>query len=72
MNKARRKEIASAIKEIEKIISNILADEEYSFGSMPESLQESENGIVSQSAQDNLSKAIDSLEEAIVLMEEIL
>ena len=72
MNKARRKEVANAIKKIEKIVSDILAEEEFSFSSIPENLQESENGIASQNAQDNLSEAIDSLEYAIALMEEII
>ena len=70
MNNKRRKEIATAIRQIENILSSILADEEEAFDNMPESLQESEPGYMSQDAQDNLSNAIDALEEAIVCLED--
>lgn len=70
MNKQRRKEIANAIRQIETVVSSILADEEEAFDNMPESLQESERGDISQEAQDNLSNAIDALEEAIICLED--
>ena len=35
---------------------------------MPEGLQESDNGIVSQEAQENLGEAVNSLYEAITLL----
>lgn len=70
MNKQRRKEIANAIRQIENVVSSILADEEEAFDNMPESLHESERGYMSQDAQDNLSNAIDALEEAIVCLED--
>lgn len=70
MNKQRRKEIANAIRQIENVVSSILADEEEAFDNMPESLQESERGDISQEAQDNLSNAIDALEEAIICLED--
>ena len=37
---------------------------------MPESLQYSERGDMSQEAQDNLSGAVDALEEAISYLED--
>lgn len=70
MNKQRRKEIANAIRQIENVVSSILADEEEAFDNMPESLQDSEHGYTSQDAQDNLSNAIDALEEAIICLED--
>ena len=45
-----------------------MSDEEYSFNNMPEGLQESDNGIVSQEAQENLGEAVNSLYEAITLL----
>ena len=70
MNNKRRKEISNAIRPIENVVSSILADEEEAFDNMPESLQESERGYTSQDAQDNLSNAIDALEEAIICLED--
>ena len=35
---------------------------------MPEGLQESDNGIVSQEAQENLGEAVNSLYEVITLL----
>lgn len=70
MNNKRRKEIANAIRQIENVVSSILADEEEAFDNMPESLQGSERGDISQEAQGNLSSAIDALEEAIICLED--
>lgn len=70
MNKQRRKEIANAIRQIENVVSSILADEEEAFDNMPEGLQGSERGDISQEAQGNLSSAIDALEEAIICLED--
>lgn len=70
MNNNRRKEIANAIRQIENVVSSILADEEEAFDNMPESLQGSERGDMSQEAQDNLSSAVDALEEAIICLED--
>lgn len=70
MNNKRRKEIASVIRKIESVVSDILAEEEEAFDNMPESLQYSERGDMSQEAQDNLSCAVDSLEEAISYLED--
>jgi len=70
MNNKRRKEIANTIRQIERVVSDILAEEEDAFDNMPESLQYSERGDMSQEAQDNLSCAVDSLEEAISYLED--
>ena len=70
MNNKRRKEIANVIRKIESVVSDILAEEEEAFDNMPESLQYSERGDISQEAQDNLSCAVDSLEEAISYLED--
>lgn len=71
MNKERRKAIKKAIEKIEYLVQDILSDEQEAFDNMPESLQESENGLVSSEAQENLEAAIDALEEAISYLEEI-
>lgn len=71
MNNKRRKEIRNAITQIEILVQNILDEEQEAFDSMPEGLQESENGIISQESQDNLELAIESLNEAIEYLEDI-
>lgn len=80
MNNQRRKElnnIAAAmenvstpvdIEQLEGIKSDIemiLMDEEMAFDSMPENLQYSMRGEMSQEAQDNMSEAIDAIDEFI-------
>ena len=70
-NKERRKQVKDVIMRIAALVQNILDDEEEAFDNMPEGLQASENGMVSEEAQDNLSAAIDALEEAISYLEEI-
>lgn len=74
MNNERRKRIAdaiSAIGKIESLIQNILDDEQDAYENMPEGVKTSENGMVSEEAQENLDSAIDALEEAISYLEEI-
>ncbi len=71
MNKERRKRIQDAIRKIESLVQNILDDEQESYDNMPESLQMSNNGLVSEEAQDSLEAAIEALEEAICCLEEI-
>ena len=74
MNKQRRKHIKdaiSAISKIEVLIQNILDEEQEAYDSMPEGLQTSENGMISEDAQDNLDAAIEALEEAVSYLEEI-
>ena len=71
MNKQRRKRIVDAIYKIEELIQNILDEEQDAYDNMPENLIESENGIVSAEAQENLDSAIEALEEAISYLEEI-
>lgn len=74
MNKERRKKIMDAIvaiSKIESLIQNILDDEQEAYENMPEGVKASENGMVSEEAQDNLDSAIEALEEAISCLEEI-
>lgn len=74
MNKARRtriKEASQMISTVLDLLEHILADEEEAFESMPEGLQASENGIVSEEAQGLLNDAIEALEEASCCLEEI-
>ena len=74
MNNNRRKEIKNAIDSIRasvEMLENVLSDEMDAFESMPESLQCSDNGMVSEDAQSALEDAIAALEEAIECLEEI-
>lgn len=71
MNNNRRKRIQDVIRKLQILLEEILDEEQEAFENMPESLQESENGMISQDAQDNLDAAIEALEEAIDYLEEI-
>ena len=71
MNKERRKQIRDAISKIESLVQCILDAEQEAFENMPESLQTSDNGMVSEEAQESLEAAIEALEEAISCLEEI-
>ena len=72
MNKARRIQIQQAIKRIEELVQNILDDEQAAYDNMPEGLQMSMRGMDSEEAQENLELAIESLEEAISYLEDIV
>ena len=80
MNNQRRKELTNIastmesvcmpidIEELEGIKSDIemvLMDEEMAFENMPEGLQCSYRGEMSQEAQDNMNEAIDAIDEFI-------
>ncbi len=80
MNNQRRKELNNItatmenvstpvdIEQLEGIKSDIemvLMDEEMAFDSMPENLQYSMRGEMSQEAQDNMNEAIDAIDEFI-------
>ena len=71
MNKARRIQIKKAVQRIEELVQDILNEEENAYDNMPESLQNSENGMRSVEAQEGLEAAIEALEEAISCLEEI-
>lgn len=74
MNKERRKRIADAIAaigKIESLVQNILDDEQEAYDNMLEGAKSSENGMISEEAQENLDSAIEALEEAISYLEEI-
>lgn len=68
VNKEQKDQFMIKLNKLLKIVSDILSDEEYSFYNMPDGLQESDNGIISQEAQENLGEAVDSLYEAITLL----
>jgi tetratricopeptide (TPR) repeat protein len=83
MNKSRRKRIAVAIDNLERItnydsiesikseIEDILWEEEDAYDNMPENLQYSIRGEESSEAIDNLQEAVDLLEEAIDIINDI-
>lgn len=50
---------------IKSDIEMVLMDEEMAFESMPENLQCSYRGVMSQEAQDNMNEAIDLIDEFI-------
>ena len=76
MNNQRRKELnriatelsTAAIDDLESIKSEIemvLMDEEMAFENMPEGLQMSYRGEMSEEAQDNMNDAIDQIDDFI-------
>ena len=71
MNKERRKAIKKSVIEIERVVQTILDEEQEAYDNMPDSVQDSNNGMNSLEAQESLEAAIDALEEAIVCLEEI-
>lgn len=74
MNNIRRKQVVEVIKIITNIIDkveDILSDEVDAYDNMPDGLRESDRGIVSEEAQENLEGAIEALNEAIDCLEEI-
>ena len=72
MNKARRKaldEVISKIEEAKELLENLQAEEEEYRDNMPENLQGSERYEAADAAVDNLSSAVDALDEAISSIE---
>lgn len=80
MNNQRRKELNNIVTAMENVsmpvdieelegiksdIEMVLMDEEMAFENMPEGLQYSLRGEMSQEAQDNMSEAIDVIDEFI-------
>ena len=72
MNKARRKaldEVISKIEEAKELLENLQAEEDGYRDNMPENLQGSERYEVADAAVDNMSSAVDALDEAISSIE---
>lgn len=72
MNKARRKaldEVISKIEEAKELLENLQAEEEEYRDNMPENLQDSERYEAADAAVDNMSSAVDALDEAISSIE---
>lgn len=72
MNKARRKaldEVISKIEEAKELLENLQAEEEEYRDNMPENLQGSERYEAEDAAVDNMSSAVDALDEAISSIE---
>ncbi len=72
MNKARRKaldEVISKIEEAKELLENLQAEEEGYRDNMPENLQGSERYEAADAAVDNMSSAVDALDEAISSIE---
>jgi len=74
MNKERRKKIANVISKLEDLnneIDSIREEEQDTFDSIPENLQESENGQLMQEAIENLENAFSDVESALESLNEI-
>lgn len=72
MNKARRKaldEVISKNEEAKELLENLQAEEEGYRDNMPENLQGSERYEAADAAVDNMSSAVDALDEAISSIE---
>ena len=72
MNKARRKaldEVISKIEEAKELLENLQAEEEEYRDNMPENLQGSERYEAADAAVDDMSSAVDALDEAISSIE---
>lgn len=72
MNKARRKaldEVISKIEEAKELLENLQEEEEEYRDNMPENLQGSERYEAADAAVDNMSSAVDALDEAISSIE---
>lgn len=72
MNKARRKALDAVISKIEEakeLLENLQAEEEEYRDNMPENLQGSERYEAADAAVDNMSSAVDALDEAISSIE---
>ena len=72
MNRNRRKEIKSAIEQLQKLCSTIenLRDEEQDyFDTMPENFQYGERGEAAEEAITNLEDALSIIEDAIGSLE---
>lgn len=74
MNNPRRKEIKQLIREIENLklkVECVLNDEQDYYDNMPENLQNSIRGMSSEDAIDNITNAIDNLDESISALQEV-
>lgn len=72
MNKVRRKaldEVISKIEEAKELLENLQAEEEEYRDNMPENLQGSERYEAADATVDNMSSAVDALDEAISSIE---
>lgn len=72
MNKVRRKaldEVISKIEEAKELLESLRAEEEEYRDNMPENLQGSEKYEAADIAVDNMSSAMDALDEAISSIE---
>lgn len=72
MNKVRRKaldKVISKIEEAKEQLESLQAEEEEYRDNMPENLQGSERYEAADAAVDNMSSAVDALDEAISSVE---
>lgn len=68
MNNTRRKElteIVSKLSDLKDQLDLLQTEEQDYFDNMPESLQESEKGYSAAAAADNLSEAVQNIEDSM-------
>lgn len=74
MNKERRKRILAVLQELESIkveIESIIDEEQCAFDNLPESIQESDRGMIMENSIESLESANESIEAAVDSLEEI-
>ena len=72
MNKDRRSQIDEAMGMLHDalaLIENLASEEQESFDNMPEGLQQSERGVASEEAANDLSEAVDNINGTIETLE---
>lgn len=75
MNEARRKElrkIMHGMKEVNRTLENVIADEEEALDAIPENLQGTDRYQNSEEAVDLMSDAQSSIEDAIEAIDDVL
>jgi DNA-binding transcriptional regulator GbsR (MarR family) len=75
MNKKRRDEVRQTYAALQKVISDLKEindDEQYAYDAIPENLQDTPKALESEECIDNLDSAIDSCQEALEYLDEIV
>lgn len=75
MNKDRRKQIrtiCAQLKRTKEDLESLMSEEQNSYDSIPENLQESDRAQESEEALDNLDDAIDAIVDAVDSLQNIM
>ncbi len=74
MNQKRRREISNIIQELEEIrdsVEKLQTEEEESLSKLPDSLQDSEKGMIMQECIEAITYALHNIEESIRYLDKI-